>query len=269
MKKLLAILMMSLMLLGCLSSLAVSHAETYVYLTGSENVHTGPGLGYTTIGSAHKGSSLPYLGSSSVDERGVTWYLVSFSNTTGWISGKYGYLTGSGGSTYYGSGANGGSSGGYSGGGYSGGAYVVATGNVNLHTGPGLSYTDVGTLHTGETAPYLGNSSYDSRGVLFYQINYNGMTCWVSSIYTNLMGGYSGGGYSGGGYSGGYVYATGNVNLHTGPGLNYTDVGTLHKGETAAYLGNSSYDSRGVLFYQINYYGTVCWVSSIYAELHY
>ena len=89
MKKLLAILMMSLMLLGCLSSLAVSHAETYVYLTGSENVHTGPGLSYTDVGTLHTGETAPYLGNSSYDSRGVLFYQISFNGGSYWVSSIY------------------------------------------------------------------------------------------------------------------------------------------------------------------------------------
>ena len=259
MKKLLSILIMVMILLGTVSTLAISYASTYVHLTGSENVRTGPGLEYSSIGSAHKGSTLPYLGTTSVpDSRGYVWYLVSFSNTTGWVSSRYANLTSSSGSTYYGSGYSGGSSGGYSG----GGSYVTATGNVNVRTGPGLDYADVGTLHTGETAPFLGATAYDSRGVLFYQISYGGQARWVSSIYTNLTGG------GGGGYYGSYVRATGNVNVHTGPGLDYADVGTLHTGETVPFLGATAYDSRGVLFYQISYGGQARWVSSVYTTLY-
>ncbi len=62
----------------------------------------------------------------------------------------------------------------------------VSGGDANLRSGPGLSYEDIGTMHNGETASYLGGSSVDERGVTWYKVNFNGKVGWVSSKYARL-----------------------------------------------------------------------------------
>ena len=63
---------------------------TYVKgVSGDSNVRTGPGLGYDSIGELKKGQSAEYLNESSVDDRGVAWYYISFNGKSGWVSSKY------------------------------------------------------------------------------------------------------------------------------------------------------------------------------------
>ena len=58
------------------------------------------------------------------------------------------------------------------------------SGKSNVRTGPGLHYKSIGVLHRGEEARYLGKTSTDERGVLWYKIEWNGRSAWVSSRYT-------------------------------------------------------------------------------------
>ena len=60
-------------------------------------------------------------------------------------------------------------------------------GKSYVHTGPGLHYKRIGILHVGEDAKFLGNTSVDERGVLWYMINWNGRRAWVSSRYTKKV----------------------------------------------------------------------------------
>lgn len=64
------------------------------------------------------------------------------------------------------------------------GSTVYATGNTNVRTGPGLSYAEVGCMYQGSCGSFLGGTSMDSRGVMWYSVNYAGVTGWVSSVYT-------------------------------------------------------------------------------------
>lgn len=57
-------------------------------------------------------------------------------------------------------------------------------GKSNVRTGPGLKYKSIGVLHVGEEARFLGDTSVDDRGVLWYKIKWNGREAWVSSRYT-------------------------------------------------------------------------------------
>jgi len=80
-------LALALMLLG---AAALSEVRT----TGNVWLRSGPGLSYSQVTSFSEGKSLTYLGQSSVDERGVTWYKVSSGSHTGWVSSRYARLIG-------------------------------------------------------------------------------------------------------------------------------------------------------------------------------
>lgn len=67
-------------------------------------------------------------------------------------------------------------------------ADVVTTGNVNLRSGPGLKYDVVTSVSSGKHLDYLGDSSVDDRGIVWYLVEHNGMSCWISSVYSELVG---------------------------------------------------------------------------------
>ena len=60
-------------------------------------------------------------------------------------------------------------------------------GKSYVRTGPGLDYKSIGVLHRDEDAKYLGETSVDDRGVLWYKIRWNGRSAWVSSMYTRKV----------------------------------------------------------------------------------
>ena len=62
------------------------------------------------------------------------------------------------------------------------------------------------------------------------------------------------------------VRTTGNVNLRSGPGLDYATIASVQSGVSRTYLGQTSVDDRGVAWYEVDYDGA-CWISSKYAEL--
>lgn len=80
-------LVLALVLLG---GMALAEVRT----TASVWMRTGPGLNYDQVVSFSEGKSLEYLGESSVDDRGVTWYKVSGGGNTGWVSSRYSELVG-------------------------------------------------------------------------------------------------------------------------------------------------------------------------------
>ena len=64
---------------------------------------------------------------------------------------------------------------------------VYFHGDSNLRSGPGLNYALVSTVATGKTLTWLGDSSVDNRGVLWYKVRRNnGESAWVSSRYSVL-----------------------------------------------------------------------------------
>lgn len=62
-----------------------------VVTTGNVYLRTGPGLGYSKITAVPPGTTLEYLGETSVDDRGVAWYKVSHNGAC-WVSSRYSTL---------------------------------------------------------------------------------------------------------------------------------------------------------------------------------
>ena len=259
MKKLLAAILCAVLMMGCMTAFAATNSGYHVETVGNVNVRTGPGLDYATMGSVAKGTSLDYLGETSTDGRGVALYKVIYDNGIGWVSSVYAAL-------------------------YADNmitwdpqtpavqldTYVRATSSVNVRAGAGLGYDDIGTLAKGEQVLYLDTYTCDSRGVMWYKVQYYSMgTGWVSSVYSELVfGTESGVEEDNTAVTGFYVEATsGNSNLRSGPALTYEDLGTMKKGEVASYLGSYSTDERGVIWYYVRFDGQVGWVSSRYTTL--
>lgn len=74
--------------------LILSHALAEVRTTGDVWLRTGPGLDYDAVSILSSGKSFEYMGESSVDARGVTWYRISAGEKEGWVSSRYTELIG-------------------------------------------------------------------------------------------------------------------------------------------------------------------------------
>ena len=214
----------------------VAAAEgAYVEATGSVNVRRGAGLGYSSLGTVEKGTRLTYLNSSSVDERGVIWYLVRYTaSTQGWVSSVYSRLVNLD-------------------------QWVTATdGQTYIRSEGNLSGKGLGVLPKGASATYLNQSSVDERGVAWYRVRYDGVTGWVSSRYTSL---------SSAAATSRVTATDGKTNIRSMGSLYGEIWGVLPKGATAAYMGSSTVDDRGVIWYLVSYEGVTGWVSSRYTTL--
>lgn len=67
-----------------------SETGSYVKATrGNSNLRSEPNLNGKDLDTIHEGETATYLGVSSVDQRGVTWYKVKFAGKTGWVSSRY------------------------------------------------------------------------------------------------------------------------------------------------------------------------------------
>lgn len=168
-KKLMAAL---LVLTLCLSTFAATaaFASQKVYMRGSCNLRSGPGLGYRIKRSIPSGYHATYLGSRKRDRRGVTWLKVKYNGTTGWVSTRYASLKKSGGGSHHDSGSG----------------RVRTTGSVHIRTSPNLHGRIIGSVGAGVRLRYRGKSSKDGRGVRWYAVYYNGRKGWVSSRYARL-----------------------------------------------------------------------------------
>ena len=154
--------------------------------------------------------------------------------------------------------------------------YVLLHGSASVRTGPGLGYTLLAQLNAGSTVGYLQQSAYDNRGVLWYRVSIgSGAEGWVQSTYAELTDEAGFATYAAGANASGAgfdfiteeVAVSGDVNVRSGPGLDYAILNTMYAGETALYLGSTGVDERGVLWYRVEYEGQPGWVSSVYAAL--
>ena len=138
-------------------------------------------------------------------------------------------------------------------------AYVETTGQVNLRSGPGLNYKDIGTVNKGTTLSYLDQYSTDTRGVIWYKVMYKNSSAWISSKYSDLYGA----------SVVPYLYATdGKSYIRSAPNLNGKIITTLQRGDAAEFLGASSVDERGVTWYRVSFNGKTGWVSSRYTDVY-
>ncbi|MBQ6373448.1 MAG: SH3 domain-containing protein [Clostridia bacterium] len=167
MKKFVSAILIAALLLALA---APAMAASKIYATSSANVRKGPGLDYGKLGAVKKGAALTYKGETSTDSRGVKWYKVSFKGKTGWISSKMSSTKKSASASKKTK--------------TSAKNKVTATGSVNLRKGPGLKYGIIASIEKGSTLEYTGKSKKDGRGVRWYQVKYNGKTCWISSRYS-------------------------------------------------------------------------------------
>ena len=140
-----------------------------------------------------------------------------------------------------------------------------------VRTSPKLGKNIVGQLSSGSYYTWGGNISYDSRGIAWYDVYYSGGYGWISSLHGNLVDFDTGSTHNntdialGNGTS---IRAIDDVNVRTGPGTEYPQIGTLYRGDTADYTGTKKKARNGNYWYQINYYNRVGWVSSKLTKIY-
>ena len=142
-----------------------SSSDGKVRTTATVNMRKGAGTDYSVIRTVPEGVSLSY-DKTAKDDRGVTWYRVTYKQRTGWICASY---------TSRGGGSSGGS-------GSSSDNRVRTTGDVRLRSGAGLDYRELDIIHKGTTLTY-DETRKDDRGVTWYHVTYDGQRGWVSSRY--------------------------------------------------------------------------------------
>ena len=244
-----------LLLLALCLLCAPALADAVVGEGGNSWVRSGPGRDYDDLAVLPEGEICEFLGATAEDERGVIWYRVRCGGVEGWVSSRYTALVSSGeGGWTWGDGAV---------------VYVRATGDVNVRSGPGLNYEDLGVLARGECLTYLDETRYDANGHAWYKAQYYSYgEVWVSSVYSELTSTRTQADDGEAGTFGSYIQATGRLNVRSGPGLNYESIAILQDGATAAYLDQYALDERGVTWYMISCNGGSGWVSSRYCALY-
>lgn len=211
-------------------------ATTYVIADDDTTVRKGPSTSYSTLGTLEEGEVVVKVGTAGV------WTKIIFDDV-------YGYVRTADISTYDDDELiiidNSSSS----------GSTMVVTANVNVRSGPGTNYSKLGELGKGDTVTKVGATGN------WTIINWGSYgTAYVSSSYLATTGS---SGSSGSSTSGGTtMMATANVNVRTGPGTNYSILGSLAKGATVTKTGTSGNWTKVV------FNGTAAYVHSAYLSVY-
>lgn len=134
-----------------------------------------------------------------------------------------------------------------------GGTRMAADRGLNVRSGPGTKYAIVGELDKGNVVTYLGKSG--SWAKIRYAA---GSTGYVYAAYLDPYTG-SGSYETGTSFEGTHA-ATANVNVRSGPGTNYTRLGSIKKGELVTATGTSGSWTK------IQWFDGVAYVSSAYLK---
>ena len=206
------------------------------------NVRSGAGTGYSRIGSMVKGKTFTITGSAK-DSKGVTWYKLNYNSRTGYVSSDYVNIIQN--SVTNVSDFK--------------GTVITSSGNLLVRTGPGTGYTKIGSLANGKTFDINGKTT-DLSGTTWYRLSYSGKTGYVCSTYvkttstapsvstvTNT--------------TGKVTTDSGSLYVRTGPGTNYSKLGSMAKGTTFTITGKSN-DSSGRPWYQLTFNGKTGYVTS-------
>lgn len=147
-----------------------------VSILASLNVRLGPGLDFDSIGTVGENKTLKYHGESCTDDRGVTWYRVTFDGRDdAWVSGMHAQL--STGSETIATGNSAAAAG-----------QVKASANVNLRKGPGAHNEKLGSLSRGQTLSYMGACVRDNSGTSWYMVKVSeGQMGWICADYASIV----------------------------------------------------------------------------------
>ena len=137
---------------------------------------------------------------------------------------------------------------------------VRTTASVNLRKGPGLGYAKITSLKSGRTLTYAGVSQFDSRGMGWHKVYYNGSTAWISWAYSNLQA--NGKAIS----ESRAVRATAALNVRTGAGTGNAKITTVANGTNMIYLGETA-TVGGSTWYKVTTSAGIGWVSGAYSRL--
>ena len=172
------------------------------------------------------------------------------------------------------------------------GSTVTTSDGVKLRSGPGSSYSQVGSVPAGASLTCIGEATA-ANGSKWYQVNYNGQTGYVYSGYAKVTGtvpqtaqadafvesapaaatsasapASTSTKYSTYNVSGKYaLIKNGSVNLRKGPGTAFGVITSIPKGAYATFLNLGATNNDGSHWYKVKYNGSTGWVSKSYATI--
>lgn len=124
----------------------------------------------------------------------------------------------------------------------------VASDDVNLRSGPGLSYGVIGTYDSGTTATIVAGPE-ESDGYSWHKINIEGTTGWMATNF--LTEGAGDGGSDSGWAPGTTVHVTSdNVNMRSGAGLGRSVIASFSEGSTGTVTAGP-FPADGYTWYEV------------------
>ncbi len=212
------------------------------------NVRSGPGTGYSVVGTVTNGNTLPVVGVSG------SWYKVTYNGSSAYISGSYLSLSG-------GSGSSTSSPSPAPAGGTASGTGTINGNYVRMRSGPGTGYSILGTYNKGSVMTVTGTSGD------WYAVTSGSLKGYVYKQYLTMSS--SGSGAATGGSTGSFTVTTMNdtpavttaaVNMRSGPATTYTSQRVLAQGTAITLTGTSG------SWYRISYNGSTGYVSGSYVS---
>lgn len=218
------------------------------------NVRSGAGTNYSRIGTMIKGKTFTVTGTAK-DKSGVTWYKLTYNSRSGYVSSKYVDIiqpTVTSVSNLM-------------------GTVNTKSDPLTIRSGPGKSYSRLGTLAKGKTFSITGKTT-DSSGTVWYRFTFNGKTAYASSAYVKTTSTASSSSSSSSSVTA-LSNTTGTVAtksdpliIRSGPGTSYSKLGTLAKGKTFTVTGKTT-DSSGTVWYRFTFNGKTAYASSKYVTI--
>ena len=133
---------------------------------------------------------------------------------------------------------------------------LEAVTGLNVRTGPGTSYTRIGTIRPGTTYAIVG----EQFG--WYAINFEGQTGYVSGQYVRVSQGQPSAPSAGNTGGGGTLEAVTGLNVRSGPGLEHGRIGLIRPGTRYTIVGQQGG------WYAIEYNGQTGYVSGQYVRVY-
>jgi len=220
-------------------------------------VRSGAGSSYKKLGTLAKGKTFTITGKAK-DSSGVWWYRFTYSGKNGFVSSKYvktksTATSSSSSSTSNGSSASTGTS--------STGSSEIALslmGTVNtandpltVRSGPGSSYSSIGTLKKGTTF-VITSKAKDSSGKYWYKFDYGDTVGYVSSSYVTTSSAGSSSSAEAVTFKVGTTTAESGVNVRSGAGTSYSVLTVLSKGSVVTVTGSAKASNEKV-WYEYKY----------------
>ncbi len=205
------------------------------------NIRSGPGTGYSVVGTRDKGATLSVTGVSD------NWYKVSLNGSDGYIRSDYLSLgSGSGTSTSSGSGSSVSVT-------EASGTGTINASYVRLRSGPSTSYSILGSYNSGTTMTVTGDAGD------WYKVSCNGTEGYVYKQYLTVGGSSSSGGSpSVTAMSDTSATVISAVHFRTGPDTSYSSMNVLGAGTGVTITGETE------KWYRVNYNGTEGYIFKTY-----